>query len=396
MAARAVVVEAQDAPAFGRNAHQPERHALADGRQVQHAAVGRKERQPVSLHKAAEPFGRVAALLQLCIQLPGLFGRQPAVNLLLVLFLQRPAVGRKDGVILLKPLHREGVVADHAQRIEHLPQPGRMPAARRRDGINQLVGDEPPGREYPADRLLRFGRHLQRRLEMGLDDELSHADGRSLLLELPEHLHQSVVDTHRQIGRQARTETHALQFGVFLAVGPPGVGLALAAGHAVYGLQYIVQRLVLAHQGVPARDKDVAQLRVFFEIGHQAAQLVVPALLGPQALELEVEPFALKIVHALATRRRRAPSCRESGSPPPDSGGGYCARRAAATPRHWAFRLRRRPPSPTRGCCRRSRPAAASRGYSCGSPRRRILFRSRPAARDNRAWRRTASPSCGP
>ena len=44
----------------------------------------------------------------------------------------------------------------------------------------------------------------------------------------------------------------------------------------------------------------------FFEIGHQAAQLVVPALLGPQALELEVEPFALKIVHALARRAQPA------------------------------------------------------------------------------------------
>ena len=175
-----------------------------------------------------------------------------------------------------------------------------MPAARCRDGIYQLVGDEPPGGKYLPDSLPRLGRHLQRRLEMRLDDELLHADGRGLLPELLQHLHQLVVDAHRQVSRQARPQPHALQLGIFFTVGTRLVGLALAAGHAVDRLEDIAQRLVLAHQGVAARDEDVAQLRVLLEISHQAAQFVIPALLGAQALELEIEPFALKVVHPLA------------------------------------------------------------------------------------------------
>ena len=300
MAARTVVVEAQDTLPLGRDAHQPEGHALADGRQVEHTAVGGQERQPVFLHEAADAPGRVALAGQRRIQFRGLPLGHPPEELLFLLLLHRTAVGREDGVVFAEALHREGIVTDHAQRVEHLPQAGGMPAARCRDGIYQLVGDEPPGGKYLPDSLPRLGRHLQRRLEMRLDDELLHADGRGLLPELLQHLHQLVVDAHRQVSRQARPQPHALQLGIFFTIGTRLVGLALAAGHAVDRLEDIAQRLVLAHQGVAARDEDVAQLRVLLEISHQAAQFVIPALLGAQALELEIEPFALEVVHPLA------------------------------------------------------------------------------------------------
>ena len=231
----------------------------------------------------------------------------------------------------------------------------------------------PAERIFP-DSLLGFGRHFERGLEMGLDDELFHAGGRGLLAELAEDFDQFVVHAHRQVGRQARSEAHALQFGVLLPVGTPGVGPALAAGHAVDRFENVSERFVLAHQGVAACDEDVAQLGVLLEIVHQAAQLVVPALLGAQGLELEIEAFALEIVHALARGaqpRRRGPSCRESGSPPPGNGGGCCARRAAATRRRWVFRPRRRPRAPRRGSARRFRPAAGNRECNCGWRHRR-------------------------
>ena len=135
---------------------------------------------------------------------------------------------------------------------------------------------------------------------MGLDDELLHADGRGLLAEFAEDFDQFIVDAHRQIGRQARPEAHTLQFGVLLPVGASGIGPALAAGHAADRFENVTQGFVLAHQGVAARDEDVAQLGVLLEIIHQAAQLVVPALLGAQGLEFEIEAFALEVVHALA------------------------------------------------------------------------------------------------
>ena len=181
-----------------------------------------------------------------------------------------------------------------------------MSVARSGHGVNQLVGDEPSRRKDLPDGLFGLGRHLQGRLEMGLDDELLHADGRGFLAEFAQNLHQFVVHAHRQVGRQARTEAHALQFGIFLAVGTPGVGPTLAAGHAVNRFEHISQGLVLTHQRVAARDEDVAQLGVLLEIVHQPAQFVVPRLFGAQRLEFKIEAFALEIVHPLARSAQSA------------------------------------------------------------------------------------------
>ena len=117
VAARPVVVETQQTLALGRDAHQPERHALADGRKVQHAAVRGQKRQVVTTHEAADFRSRIRPVSQQIVEFGRLLRSEPPVNLLLDLLLHRAAVGGENGVILLKPLDREGVVADHTERI---------------------------------------------------------------------------------------------------------------------------------------------------------------------------------------------------------------------------------------------------------------------------------------
>ena len=305
---RPVVVETQQSPAPGRNAHQPERHALADGRKVQHAAVRGEERKVVLAHEAADFPGRILSVGKQIVEFSRLLRGKPPVNFLLDLLLHRTAVGGEDGVILLKSLDRKGIITNNAERIEHLPQARSVPAARRSHRVNQLIGDKPPRRKDFPDGLLRFGGHLERRLEMGLDDKLLHPDRRSFFAELAQDFDQFVVHAHRQVGRQARTESHALQLGIFLAVGTFGVGPALAAGHAVNRFEDVAKRFVLAHQGVASRDEDIAQLGVLLEIVHQAAQFVVPTLLRAQGFEFEIEAFALEIVHPLTRSAQSAAS----------------------------------------------------------------------------------------
>ena len=45
---------------------------------------------------------------------------------------------------------------------------------------------------------------------------------------------------------------------------------------------------VLAHKGIAAGNEDVTQLRVFFEIGHETAQFLVPAFFGMQFFKFKV------------------------------------------------------------------------------------------------------------
>ena len=216
------------------------------------------------------------------------------------MLLQGAAVGSEYGVVFLKPLDGEGVVRYYTLLVEHLAETGGVSASRGRHVVHQLVSDQPSGREELADAFGGFGCHLQRGLEVGLDDELADACRHGLLLEGTQDFHQLVADAHGQVGGQARAQSDALQFGIFLPFGARLVGFALALCHAADGVQDVLQSLVLAHQRIAARDEDVAQLGVLLEVGHQAAQLLLPAFLGAQFVELEIEALALEVVHALA------------------------------------------------------------------------------------------------
>lgn len=55
----AVMVETQDALAFGSDAYHVEGHALADGGQVEHIAVGGEERQVVRFQETPDAGCRV-------------------------------------------------------------------------------------------------------------------------------------------------------------------------------------------------------------------------------------------------------------------------------------------------------------------------------------------------
>ena len=101
-----------------------------------------------------------------------------------------------------------------------------------------------------------------------------------------------------------------MQFGVFLTFRAFLVGFSLAHRHTVNGVQYVAQGFVLAHKGIAAGNEDVTQLRVFFEIGHEAAQFLIPAFFGMQFFKFKVEAFALEIVHTLAGSAKSA-----AGSP---------------------------------------------------------------------------------
>ena len=59
MAPGAVMVETQDALAFGSDAYHVEGHALADGGQVEHIAVGGEERQVVRFQETPDAGCRV-------------------------------------------------------------------------------------------------------------------------------------------------------------------------------------------------------------------------------------------------------------------------------------------------------------------------------------------------
>ena len=65
-------------------------------------------------------------------------------------------------------------------------------------------------------------------------------------------------------------------------------------------MQQIAQGGILAHQGVATRNQDVPQLRILFKISHQPVQARLPVLFRPQTFQIEIQPFALKIIHPLA------------------------------------------------------------------------------------------------
>ena len=120
----AVMVETQDALAFGSDAYHVEGHALADGGQVEHIAVGGEERQVVRFQETPDAGCRVMDGSKQYGQIMGIF---------LVSFPKRFSsrcscterlLGGKHGIVFFKTFHGEGVVANHSQLIEHFAAGG--------------------------------------------------------------------------------------------------------------------------------------------------------------------------------------------------------------------------------------------------------------------------------
>ena len=118
-------------------------------------------------------------------QIMGIFLGQLPEALFFPLLLYGTAVGGKHGIVFFKTFHGEGVVANHSQLIEHLPQAGSMPPAGCSYVVYQLVVNEPACRQLVAYSFGSFRSDFERGLEMCLDNELVDADGRRLFLEFP-------------------------------------------------------------------------------------------------------------------------------------------------------------------------------------------------------------------
>ena len=179
------MVETQDALAFGSDAYHVEGHALADGGQVEHIAVGGEERQVVRFQETPDAGCRVMDGSKQYGQIMGIFLGQLSEALFFPLLLYGTAVGGKHGIVFFKTFHGEGVVANHSQLIEHLAQTGGMPPAGCSYVVYQLVVNEPACRQQFAYSFGSFRSDFERGLEMCLDNELADADGRRLFLEFP-------------------------------------------------------------------------------------------------------------------------------------------------------------------------------------------------------------------
>lgn len=171
----AVMVETQDALAFGSDAYHVEGHALADGGQVEHIAVGGEERQVVRFQETPDAGCRVMDGSKQYGQIMGIFLGQLPEALFFPLLLYGTAVGGKHGIVFFKTFHGEGVVANHSQLIEHLAQAGGMPLAGCSYVVYQLVINEPACRQQFAYSFGSFRSDFERGLEMCLDNELVDA-----------------------------------------------------------------------------------------------------------------------------------------------------------------------------------------------------------------------------
>ena len=185
VAASIVVVEPQDTLALGGDAYHVESHALADGGQVEHIAVGGEERQVMRFQEAPDTDCRVMDGSEQYGQIMGIFLTQFSKSLFFPLFLHGTAVGGKHGIVFFKTFYGEGVVANHSQLIEHLAQTRGMPPAGCSYVVYQLVVNEPACRQQFAYSFGCFRSDFEWGLEMCLDNELADADGRRLFLEFP-------------------------------------------------------------------------------------------------------------------------------------------------------------------------------------------------------------------
>ena len=206
----AVVVEPQDAASLGVHSHQSERHTFADTGQIEHTTIRSQERHVVRGTKLPDGHSLVRCTVQAFQKVVLSLRCQTPPCFLLGTFLQGTGIRGKDLIILLKAFHGERVITNHAQAVQHLPQFCRMPPARSRHVVDQLVRDRPSGRQYPPDGLPRLGRDLQRRLEMRLHEKLGDARLCGFLPEISQDVQQFVVHTHRQVHRQARPQTDTL------------------------------------------------------------------------------------------------------------------------------------------------------------------------------------------
>ena len=170
---------------LGSDAYHVEGHALADGGQVEHIAVGGEERQVVRFQETPDAGCRVMDGSKQYGQIMGIFLGQLPEALFFPLLLYGTAVGGKHGIVFFKTFHGEGVVANHSQLIEHLAQAGGMPSAGCSYVVYQLVINEPACRQQFAYSFGSFRSDFERGLEMCLDNELADADGRRLFLEFP-------------------------------------------------------------------------------------------------------------------------------------------------------------------------------------------------------------------
>lgn len=135
---------------------------------------------------------------------------------------------------------------------------------------------------------------------MCLDDKLLDPNGRCFGFEFAQNGQQFVVDPHGQVDGQTRAEAHTLHLGIFLAIGAFLVRFSFVYRHFVDGVEDMAQRFVLTHQRIASGDEDIPQLRIFLEIFHQFTQSYLPAFFGFQVFEVEVQSFALEVVHTLA------------------------------------------------------------------------------------------------
>ena len=146
---------------------------------------GGEERQVVRFQETPDAGCRVMDGSKQYGQIMGIFLGQLPEALFFPLLLYGTAVGGKHGIVFFKTFHGEGVVANHSQLIEHLPQAGSMPPAGCSYVVYQLVVNEPACRQQFAYSFGSFRSDFERGLEMCLDNELVDADGRRLFLEFP-------------------------------------------------------------------------------------------------------------------------------------------------------------------------------------------------------------------
>ena len=237
MTASPVMTELQHPATVGRNAHQLERHALPDTRQVQHVPVGGQERN--LLFRAELPdFRAFETAGGILFQEILLFVRTDFPDgLLFTTLLHRAAIGCKDRMILAEPFDRKSIITEHSVFVQQFTELGRMSASGSRHVEHQLIGHGPPRRLDASDSFLRFRCQFQRTLEMGLEIELGDALLLGGRLEIGQNLQQLVVDAHRQIDRQSATQTHPLHLRVLLSVGTLPVGRPFVAGHLQHRVQ---------------------------------------------------------------------------------------------------------------------------------------------------------------
>lgn len=160
--ARMIMVELQHPFAIGSDTCQRESHAFPDAGEVKHVSVGCHERDVFHFAEVPDGSPAIVAVAEEREEFGFGFTVQFAERFLFLLLLHRTTVRRKYGIVFFETFHGEGVIAEHAERVECFTQFGRVSATRGGHVVNELIRDAPSGREDAANRFAGFGRYFER------------------------------------------------------------------------------------------------------------------------------------------------------------------------------------------------------------------------------------------